>query len=99
MQFIGSETLVKFCHSKNEVSAIDMHGCLSDGSNYVMKNITSNDYENLRIGRALASEQKRFYDTSSGVSREGIFWIKAKLGHQRLISHGKGYNVWNALIR
>jgi len=93
------ETLVKFCHSKNEVSAIDMHGCLSDGSNYVMKNITSNDYENFRIGRALATKQKRFYDTSSGISREGIFWIKAKFGHQRLVSHGKGYNVWNALIR
>ncbi len=76
-----------------------MHGCLSEGSNYEMKNMTCSDYDHLDIGKALSTEQKRFFDTSSGVTREGTFWIKAKFGHQRLISHGKGYNVWNALVQ
>ena len=57
----------------------------------------ANNEDNLLLGRKLG--QHEFKDKESGDTKEGMFWVKGKVGENHLVSHGKGFNVWNAYIK
>eukprot|EP00581_Thalassiosira_minuscula_P008468 CAMPEP_0183708872 /NCGR_PEP_ID=MMETSP0737-20130205/5043_1 /TAXON_ID=385413 /ORGANISM="Thalassiosira miniscula, Strain CCMP1093" /LENGTH=582 /DNA_ID=CAMNT_0025936825 /DNA_START=191 /DNA_END=1939 /DNA_ORIENTATION=+ len=77
--------------------SVKIHGCLSDGTYYEMSNIMDANEEDLQIGRKLG--QIKFNDNESGGTKEGIFWVKGMVGENKLVSYGKGFNVWNAYIK
>ena len=79
------------------MNSVIIHGCLSDGSYYETGNIMDVDNkDNDLIGRKLG--QADFKDTVSGETKEGMYWIKGKVGKRgsHLVSCGEGFNVWNA---
>ena len=94
---IISEPLIQLCSTSTNVNSVNIHGCLSDGSYYETGNIMDADNnDNDLIGRKLG--QVEFKDTVSGEAKEGMFWIKGKVGKRgsHLVSCGEGFNVWNA---
>ncbi len=58
--------------------------------------MTVDDEDNLVCGRSQGPGI--FEDKESGHSKEGMFWVKSRVGNKHLVSFGKGYHVWNSLI-
>jgi len=93
-----SEPIIQLCPTTQNANSIKIHGCLSDGSYYETSDIMdANNEDNLLLGRKLG--QHEFEDKESGDTKEGMFWVKGKVGDNHLVSHGKGFNVLNAYIK
>ena len=91
--------MVNICKTTNNVGSIKMHGYLSDGSYYKTGDLMCSDHEDsILLGRAFGSEEAEFLDTNSGSAKRGCFWVKAKIGQHYLVSHGKGFEVWNSFL-
>ena len=59
--------------------------------------LDADDEDNLRLGQKLGTVE--FKDNDTGVTKEGMFWVKGKVGRNHLVSFGEGFNVWNAYIK
>jgi hypothetical protein len=68
-----------------------MHGCLSDGSHYETSNLLDTDNE--LIGRPVGKI------ATNNEMKDALFWVKAKIGKDYLLSTGKGFSVFNLCTR
>ena len=94
-----SETAITICPSTSNAVSLKMHGRLSDGSYYKVDDLMDSTVEdNLVIGKPLGLKETEFRDKLSGDSMRGVFWVKGKIGPHYLVSHGKGFGVWNNLV-
>lgn len=59
--------------------------------------MSTDDDNNREIGRTFGRVE--FNDKDTGGSRDGVFWRKAVVRGNLLVSHGEGFNVWNAYIK
>jgi hypothetical protein len=91
-----SEVLVEQCKLSGEIRDVTLHGVLSDGSKYEMKNVMSDACVGLAatIGKSTLSPSS----ASSPSTRD--WWVKAKLGANGpfLLSSAEGYDVWNRIV-
>ena len=71
-----------------------LHGYLSDGTHYETTNLM--DSTSCVSGKPYNINPIQFTDNNR--KEEGIFWSKLKVGKCCLVSHGRGFNVWNALM-
>ena len=90
-----SETLITFCQRTSKVKSVNIHGCLSDGSEYETNNLLDVDDE--QIGRPLLRELS-YTDKDTEEVRDMQFWVKTKIDQDYLLSAGKGFHVWNTLL-
>jgi hypothetical protein len=81
-----SEVLVEQCKLSGEIKDVTLHGVLSDGSKYEMKNVMSHAC----VGLAAPT-------VKSTLSPSSDWWVKAKLGANGpfLLSSAEGFKVWN----
>ena len=89
----ASETLIKIPPTNNAILSIVLHGCLSDGTEYTTNLMDSRCSV---IGKPYNTNPIKFTDNNR--KEEGTFWSKMNVGKRCLVSHGRGFNVWNALM-
>ena len=89
----NSEPVIQLSPNQN-VNSIKIHGCLSDGSYYKATNIMSPCDGSIVTGRPLIG-QKSFKDEKTCDMKQGVFWVKGKVGDNYLVSRGEGFDVWN----
>ena len=90
-----SEVLVEQCRRTGDIISVELHGVLSDGSKYEMKNVMSDD----RVGQLMPAVSPVINEKTTLPIN---WWVKAKLGdgHDEsfLLSSGEGYKVWNRIL-
>jgi len=88
-----SEVLIQQDTRTGEVTNVDCHGNLSDGSNYAISHFPTND--NNVVGRLATDE-----NVPPGAPRDRQWWVKAKFDDGSvLVSSGEGFNVWNSVVQ
>lgn len=90
-----SETLMTFCQRTGKLSSVKIYGYLSDGSKYETINLL--DVDDKQVGRSLLNKLS-YTDKNTEEATDTIFWVKAKIGQDYLLSAGKGFRVLNTLV-
>lgn len=91
------ETLVQNCPTSGTTVSVEMQGCLSDGTYYESGNLMEASEDNVMVGR-LTAESFEYRDEQSKGAKRGVFWVKGRVDERMLISRGKGFSVWNAVV-
>ena len=91
------ETLMSYCQNTGRLKSVELHGCLSDGSNYAISNLLDLDDECKKyIGRPLLNNVS-YIDVDTKKQGEQ-FWGKAKIDQNYLLSSGKGFHIVNLML-
>lgn len=83
-------------YPSTSTTTVTLHGRLSDGSSYEIKDLIHSK-DTFSLGKPHRTKPIKFSNNASG-EQLGVFWSKASVGGRQLVSHGKAFNVWNALV-